>query len=218
MINDNQTNTVYFSARLKESPFTGFCINLVEILQKHGITFRFLDNTADIWCRDYMPVQVHEDKFIEYVYDPDYLKGEYSHLRSDTSVVCRSAGIDAIKTDIVLDGGNVIRYGNKVIMTEKIFPENPHYTQEALIAKLAGLFESEIIIIPWDRGYEDTFGHADGLVRFIDENTVLVNNWYGTKKPVKKERPSGICFPHMALTLKHCSSLSQNPTTKTGVT
>ena len=191
MINDNQTNMVYFSAILKENPFTAFCNNLVSILQKHGILLRFLENTADIWCRDYMPVQVREDKFIEYVYDPDYLKGRRSHLRSDASVVCRSAGIKTIKTDIVLDGGNVIKYNNRVIMTEKIFEENRHYTQEALIAKLAELFESEIIIIPWVRGYEDTFGHADGLVRFIDENTVLVNNWYGTKKPVKKERAFG---------------------------
>ena len=188
MINDNQTNMVYFSAILKENPFTAFCNNLVSILQKHGILFRFLENTADIWCRDYMPVQVREDKFVEYVYNPDYLKGRYSHLRSDASVVCRSAGIKTIKTDIVLDGGNVIKYNNRVIMTEKIFEENRHYIQEALIAKLAELFESEIIVIPWDKEYEEIYGHADGLVRFIDENTFLVNNWYGTKKPVKKER------------------------------
>ena len=110
MINDNQTNMVYFSAILKENPFTAFCNNLVSILQKHGILFRFLENTADIWCRDYMPVQVREDKFIEYVYDPDYLKGRRSHLRSDASVVCRSAGIKTIKTDIVLDGSNIIKY------------------------------------------------------------------------------------------------------------
>lgn len=125
-----------------------------------------------------MPVKAREDKFIEYVYDPDYLKGEYGHLRSDASVVCRSAGIEIIRIDIVLGGGNVIRYGNKVIMTEKIIRKNPHYTQEALVLKLSELFESEIIIIPWDRGYEDTYGHADGQVRFIDENTVLVNNRY----------------------------------------
>jgi len=180
MISDNQTNTVYLSARLQsDSRFTAFCNNLTAILEKHKISYQFLENTRDIWCRDYMPVQITENKFIEYTYDPDYLKGEYSYSRSDPSIICRLAGIETIKTDIVIDGGNVVRYGKKVIMTDKLFLENPQYTSSELINKLEALFECEIIIIPWDRKYENRYGHADGLVRFIDEKTVLVNDWNG---------------------------------------
>lgn len=190
MINDNETNTVYFSVKLKEPKFTEFCNNLTTILNEHRITHHFLGNTNDIWCRDYMPVQLREDKFIEYRYNPDYLKTKtYAPTRTDPAVVCQSIGLSPLKTDIVLDGGNVIRYGNKVIMTDKLFQENANYTKEQVLAKLKDLFEiTNLIIIPWDRKYEKKYGHADGLVRFIDENTVLVNNWYGTKKPGKSEQ------------------------------
>lgn len=57
MITDFQCNMVYLSSSLRrESPKT--YASLVSALEKHGAEYRFLDNTHDIWCRDYMPVQV----------------------------------------------------------------------------------------------------------------------------------------------------------------
>ncbi|GAB6044508.1 hypothetical protein JCM11957_01060 [Caminibacter profundus] len=60
-------------------------------------------------------------------------------------------------------------------MTDKIFSENPSIERNKLIEKIKNLLEvDELIIIPkqpWDM-----FGHTDGLIRFIDENTVLVND------------------------------------------
>jgi len=183
MINDNQTNTVYFSAKLREPKFADFCSELVTILNRHHTSHHFLQNTNDIWCRDYMPVQVREDVFIEYRYDPDYLldrQGGKSKTYPD--IVCESISLKTVKTDIILDGGNVIKYGNTVIMTDKIIPENASkYLKADLLKKLGKLFETDnIILIPWihaDKKKED-YGHADGMVRFIDDSTVLVDNWY----------------------------------------
>ncbi len=45
----------------------------MDVLKKHSISYSYLPGTRDIWCRDYMPVQVEKDRFIEYRYDPDYL-------------------------------------------------------------------------------------------------------------------------------------------------
>lgn len=57
MITDFQCNRVYFSALLQErAPVT--YANLITALDKHGVERRLLSNTNDVWCRDYMPVQV----------------------------------------------------------------------------------------------------------------------------------------------------------------
>ena len=45
-----------------------------------------------------------------------------------------------------------------------------------MIDSLTELFEvDKIIFIPTDE--DDIFGHADGMVRFIDDDTVLINNY-----------------------------------------
>ena len=60
-------------------------------------------------------------------------------------------------------------------MTDKIFKENPKYQKKDLIEKLEKLMEIQIVLIPWDR--YDMFGHADGMVRYIKGNQVLLNNY-----------------------------------------
>ena len=46
------------------------------------------------------------------------------------------------------------------------------------------LFETDVVFIPWDR-YE-MFGHADGMVRFIDRRTVLLNNYVDFDPDLRK--------------------------------
>jgi agmatine/peptidylarginine deiminase len=189
MITDAQTNFVYFSELLHTNPkYTAFCKNLTSILDKHNIGYGFLPDTNDIWCRDYMPVQVAENKFIEYRYDPDYLQElKYRRTKTYPDLVCDKLGIKTVKTDIILDGGNVIKWENKVILTDKIIPENASkYLKAQLIEKLKALFEVDtIILIPRfiKNGKTDLFGHADGMIRFIDADRVLVDGYYKTMKP-----------------------------------
>ena len=66
--------------------------------------------------------------------------------------------------------------GNKAIITDRIFSENPNWIKETLLTELAKLLECEIIIIPAYRPEYDFTGHADGMMRFVDCNTVLVNS------------------------------------------
>lgn len=167
---------VYLSALLRER-YPATCERLTTILDKHGVAYRFLAGTRDIWCRDYMPVQTASGKLVQFRYEPSYLKGkpEWELSRSDVHEVCRVNGItpDEI-SNINLDGGNVLLCGNRAIVSDRIFSENPDRTRDALIAELARLLEAEIIIIPSQRN--DLTGHADGMVRFINRNTLLGNN------------------------------------------
>ena len=51
--------------------------------------------------------------------------------------------------------------------------ENWNYSSAELVQELEQLLEARVIIIPSLRS--DMTGHADGMVRFVDENTVIGN-------------------------------------------
>jgi agmatine deiminase len=179
MITDKETDLVYFSELLKINPkYSANSSRITRLLDQFNIEYRFLANTKDIWARDYMPVQVADDRFIEYQYNPDYLKEDkWNGIRTITSEVCNSIKLTTIKTNIILDGGNVIKSADCVIMTQKIFSENTgNYQSDELTEKLKSLFGvSKIAFIPKD---EPMFGHSDGMARFIDEETVLLNGYF----------------------------------------
>ncbi len=172
---NNEGQTVYMSGLLMDR-YPETCQNLIEILEKHNTNYSFLKGTKDIWCRDYMPVRIESGKLIQFRYEPSYLKGksEWEESRSDVREVCRLNGISAQFSDINLDGGNVLICGGRAILSDRIFPENPHIDKNELVARLSDLLECEIIIIPTIHG--DLTGHADGMVRFVDRDTLLGNN------------------------------------------
>ncbi len=166
--------TVYMSELLM-SKFPETCKNLIKILEKHHVNYSFIKGTKDIWCRDYMPVQTESGKLIQFKYDPSYLKGkkEWEESRSDVKEICRLNNIDAIFSDINLDGGNVLICDGRAIISDRIFTENPTYDKTSLVNELTKLLECEIIIIPAING--DYTGHADGMVRFVNRSTILGN-------------------------------------------
>ncbi len=167
---------IYFSALLWERhPNT--CKRLIALLEKHNVSFSFLQGTRDIWCRDYMPVQTASGKLVQFRYDPSYLHGkpEWEASHTNPEEVCNVNGIKPdLFSDINLDGGNVLLYADRAVISDRVFAENPERDKQSLIAELANLLEAEIIIIPSQKG--DMTGHADGMVRFIDRNTLLGND------------------------------------------
>lgn len=170
----NDGQTVYMSDLLM-SKYPDTCKNLIKILEKYQVNYSFIQGTKDIWCRDYMPVQTESGKFIQFTYDPSYLKGrkEWEESRSDVREICRLNKIDATFSDINLDGGNVLICEGRAIISDRIFTENPTYNKDSLVNELSKLLECEIIIIPAENG--DYTGHADGMVRFVNRNTILGN-------------------------------------------
>ena len=170
------TEVVYLSELLEEK-FTDCFNRMISILKKHGVEYRLLKGTKDIWCRDYMPIQTESGKLIQFRYEPSYLKGnkEWEDSRSDVREVCRLNGFEPVFSNINLDGGNVLLCSGRAIVSDRIFTENPEYTdKEQLVKELSELLEAEVIFIPAQNG--DMTGHADGMVRFIDHDTILGNN------------------------------------------
>ena len=187
MITNYNTNKVYLAKGMTLEKYVDATGHLLGGLHNHKISWNFLPQTASpfhIWTRDYMPVQVSKDKFVRFNYSPDYLK-DNPEYKPDTSAILSDLGIHVTDSDIVVDGGNVISCGNKVIMTDKIFRENPYYDREVLIDTLSQLLEAEIVMIPED--YYDEYGHADGMVRYVGEGHVLLNNYCDFDKALRKK-------------------------------
>ena len=169
---------VYMSSLLQEQ-YPETCKRLTDILTKHNIPFAFLKGTKDIWCRDYMPVLSASGKLIQFKYDPSYLRdnAEYMESRSDVKHVCEANGIHPVFSDINLDGGNVVMYKDKAIITDRIYSENPNIPREELRNKLSELLEAQVVVIPAYPKTIDFTGHADGMIRFVNETTVICNDF-----------------------------------------
>lgn len=175
MVKGKETNTVYFSEQLRsDERFIKSCNSLTNILDRHSIKFDFLKSTKDIWCRDYMPIQTEKGKFVQFRYEPSYLKDDLE-LQSNPKEVCEANSIKPQFSKINLDGGNVVNWSDRAIITDRVFDENPEYSSKnKLITEIEKLLEVEIIVIPQIKS--DMTGHADGMVRFVDRNTVLGND------------------------------------------
>ena len=202
MITNFETNNVYFAKGMTSRKYIDVTNSLVCNLNNYKIHWSFLPQTASpfhIWVRDYMPVQVSKEKFVHFNYNPDYLKS-YHEYKPDTPFILSELGINVVDSDNIIDGGNVISCGDKVIMTDKIFRENPHYDHDTLIDKLSQLLEAEMVVIPEDKF--DEYGHADGMVRYIGEGRVLINNYCDFDKALHKRLLSALS-PHFDITELH---------------
>lgn len=177
MITDQQTNTVYFSDELQKENTEQFN-ELCSIIKEYGYTVKTLSNTKDFYCRDYMPVQVAKDDFVQFVFRPTaYLtKKEYRYITDPLHVNLKNDLPKPRYSSILLDGGNVIKGYDKVIVTERVIKDNKYQfpNDTSIIKRFESDLKSEVIVIP--EYPDEKTGHADGLIRFIDNKRVFIND------------------------------------------
>lgn len=168
---------LYFSSLLKSPAYTPAADNLFAALELHNIEYKLLPNTKDIWLRDFMPVKTKSGKYVSFRYEPGYLEEpEDRPLRTDfRQDIAPQLSFPVIYSEINLDGGNAVFSPSKekVIISDRVFSENPGVPKAALVRELEQLLEARVIIIPSLKS--DMTGHADGMVRFAGENTALCN-------------------------------------------
>lgn len=180
----------YFSSQLNISKYKPAADRMFAALDLFNIKYKLLNNTKDIWLRDFMPVKTKSGKYVSFRYEPSYLAGDPQLRTNFKTDIAPSFKVDnLVYTDINLDGGNVVFSPSKekVIISDRVYSENPSWHKAELMAKLAKLLEANVIIIPSLKS--DMTGHADGMVRFVDENTVVANaplSPFGFETKVKK--------------------------------
>ncbi|MGB4774633.1 MAG: agmatine deiminase family protein [Daejeonella sp.] len=176
MIIDSQTNFIYLSDTLKFK-YPTFFEELILALHNNSIEFDFLPGTKNVWAVDYMPIQISNNKFVRFSYQPDYLIStkKWARTISDVDTICDKIKVKTIKSNIILDGGNISKWTDRILMTTKVFVENPKYSELQLIQELKDLLEiNEIYFVPVEE--DDWLGHADGMARFIGIDTLLIND------------------------------------------
>jgi len=175
MIADWETTGVFLADMLKVR-HSGLFAQLHTTLTSHGVEVRLLNDVRDIWARDFCPIQVGPGKLVQFRYEPDYLN-EHPELRTGREVAQQFGELgEMLHSDINLDGGNVVASRNKAIITDKTYRANPDWDRRKLRDELQRLLQvQQLIVIP--REPYDLIGHADAMVRFIDEDTLLVNDY-----------------------------------------
>jgi agmatine deiminase len=183
MITDSQTNTVYFS-NLAPEKFQQQFKELNDIIENTGYKVKFLAETYDYYCRDYMPIQVAEDDFVQFVFRPEtyFEPEEYSNITNPVLAELMNILPQPRYSPLVLDGGNIVKSYSKVIVTDRIFKDNWYQfkSEEKIITQLENDLRCQVIFVPEYPG--ELSGHADGLIRFIDEDTVFINETEGEKE------------------------------------
>ncbi len=126
----------------------------------------------DIWIRDV--ATVHPSKMVKFVYD----RPETPSIDKSFRLFTKENELQFKESNLKIDGGNVVDNNNgKLILTDKIMERNPKLTYSQVISKLKQeLGATEVAIIPMDEEY---LGHSDGMVMFVNENTVIMNNYKG---------------------------------------
>lgn len=195
---------IYFSSLLKTLPnIQNNTNNLLSLLSKQREQFEFIKHTKDIWVRDFMPVRTSSGRYVSFQYDPRYLKG-YEDYRTDyQNEISEQFSFSVTYSSVNLDGGNVVFSPSRkrAIISDRVFLENPYRCREDLLFELQNVLEAEIVII--DSLKSDLTGHADGMVRFIDEHRVLGNDIPSKngleqriKRALKKHEIKVIDFPY----------------------
>ena len=183
MIKEIDSNKVFLSDQL-EKKYPDTFHRLISLLKEEGVEWAIIPHTKDIWSRDYMPIQIDDNDFLLYRYEPDYLLDNPKRKATitDASFVCKSMGIRHHMTDIKLDGGNVSLCGEYVVMTDKVFVENNKAKNDIEFKKrLETELRHKIIVIPWHcinpkDDNSDVYGHSDGFIHWCGGKKVLMSN------------------------------------------
>lgn len=177
-------DTIYLSSAILPSVYEEIRLKANE----YKIIVKTVDVPNNLWIRDYMPIKSKDGELVRYTYRPDYLTESkyYNKYLVNTSQLALEKFTGKIQDiNLILDGGNFVQLGDRYIaMTEKVFHENPSLTKDEIEGRLKDAFHSKIIWLPWDE--EEMFGHADGMINWLD-GKVIITNYHDFDKDIADE-------------------------------
>lgn len=128
----------------------------------------------DIWMRDFTTVNPLNPVQFQYTW-ASMTEQESQEVQNSFKSFADQYGIERHTTDLKIDGGNIVdNYAGKVITTTRFMTDNNLTLEEAKSQLRNLLGATEVAILPPD---EDVLAHADGMVSWIDEDVLLVNDY-----------------------------------------
>ena len=157
---------------------------------EYGLTIRTIkSNSCNVWCRDYMPVMTKSGKLVQFTYNPSYMQSEYWQKRIPVSQKIHDEfGLNCDSSCIILDGGAIEIFDDMAIVSDRVFRDNQGM-ESVIIREIEDKLELDRLIVIPQHPYDFT-GHVDGLVRFINKDTVIINDLSGEMKKSKERHPA----------------------------
>lgn len=141
-------------------------------------------NLPDIWLQDYAPIPVQDQKgdllLAKFKYSPAYLRDLPDVALRDDRIGAKLGSffsLPTIRIPLVLDGGSMVTNGSGILIaTERILSDNPHLSRTEIEFLLQQHLGAEQVLLLPEEPHDPT-GHIDGMVRFVDERTILVGRY-----------------------------------------
>jgi agmatine deiminase len=137
----------------------------------------------NIWIRDWAPINASKangsELFVKAQYKPNYAKSaKYRKNATISSIkLAEYLNIKYKEIPLVLDGGNFAHNGNGIgIITNRVISDNENYSVNEIIRILKDSFELEKLLLIPVEPYDIT-GHTDGVLRFVDENILILGDY-----------------------------------------
>jgi agmatine/peptidylarginine deiminase len=176
---------IYCSSECKKSN-RRFYKNLAKTLEKDGnFVLTVEDPLPSIWLRDYFPAFV-DGKFVRFNPCMDYMNEEQSVLYEEFNFDQIKKYLNKAKVknvDLILDGGNLVFNETHVITSEKVLQDNKHLSKREIESRIRIAFNGrKVIYLRTESKKYDPVGHSDGIVNFLDNDTLLMADY----RPVNK--------------------------------
>lgn len=144
----------------------------------------FAHPTDDSWCRDHGPaflLNKYDSRQLIVDWEYNAWGGKYPPYNSDNAIpaaISKALGIPSVKAGIVMEGGSVEFNGLGTVMTSKSCllnkNRNPYLNQTEIEKYLCDFYGvDQVLWIEDGIVGDDTDGHIDDTVRFVNNNTVL---------------------------------------------
>ena len=163
--------------------------NATNMLQEAGVDMSrvhfFIHPTNDAWCRDHGPAfllnknEPGKKAIVDWNYNA--WGNKYPPFDLDDVIptkIGKALGLEVFHPDIIMEGGSVDFNGSGTVMTSTACllnkNRNPHLSQAQIEQYLMDYYGQDQVL--WvDEGIvgDDTDGHIDDTVRFINEDTVI---------------------------------------------
>jgi agmatine/peptidylarginine deiminase len=131
----------------------------------------------DIWMRDFTLANAVDPVMFRYsAAGQGGDQGGADYVQDVFAGLAEKAGIAFRETDLINDGGNVVDdYAGRLVISRKFLRDNRLTERQARqqISELTGARHIAFIEAEEQGGLE----HADGMVSFVDENVLLVNEY-----------------------------------------
>lgn len=192
-----------------------FHINYANAIEKHGDKVLILSNhdhydtyveylgsdkvitvpMPDIWMRDFTLLNTSNPTMFRYsAVGQGGDQNDADYVQEIFALLAEQAGLTFTETDLINDGGNFVDdYAGNVVISKKFLRDNKLSENDAR-KKISSITHAEHIAFI-DADEQGGLEHADGVVSFVDENTLIVNSYPEDKaysKQLKSDLKAGL--------------------------